>query len=95
MILITGATRYVASVVARRLLSEGGQESDDPDLMVIRARSLHANGSRERPSDNRLREAGQSELHAGAGSGSAFAAKNGLNVNAIRNAPRPMIHDPI
>jgi hypothetical protein len=93
LILITGATRYVANVVARRLLSEG-QESDDPDLMVIRARSLHANGSRECAPDNRLREAGQSELHAGAGSGSAFAAKNGLNVNAIRNAPRPMIHDP-
>jgi hypothetical protein len=35
------------------------------------------------------------ELYAGTGSGSAFVAANGLNVNAIRNAPSPMIHDPI
>jgi len=35
------------------------------------------------------------ELHAGTGSGSAFAAGNGLNVSAIRNAPSPTAQEPI
>jgi hypothetical protein len=35
------------------------------------------------------------ELYAGTGSGSAFAAGNGLNVSAIRNAPSPTAQEPI